>query len=144
MIARASRTSRWSVASLLIVLAVSAPGCFLFPHAEKNAPQPPKEEVGPGKQGPVQPGPGYASQRPEDLLRPGAVHAIEQALMEKGYLAPDSRQTLDEPVRDALARFQRDNEIAATGFPDSKTLTTLGFDPGKVYQPPQEVPETKD
>ena len=115
--------------------------CFFFSHAEKTAPQPQSQLTGPGQQVPTEPGPGFAVQAPEDLLRPGAVHSIDQALMEKGYLSPNSRQTLDPPTRDALARFQRDNGLAATGFPDAETLRKLGFSPDKIYLPPQSIPE---
>ncbi len=128
---------------VLLALAATAPGCFLFSHSRKQAPHPVAAPVQPGQQPPVQPGPGFAVQTPEDLLRPGAVHSIEQALMERGYLAPNTRRTLTEADQDAIARFQRDNGLPATGYPDESTLKKLGFDPAKVFLQPQEVPEAK-
>ena len=72
---------------------------------------------------------------PAGLLKPHAVHAIQEKLVAKGRLSAD-RQTgvLDEPTRDALRDFQRESNLPATGMPDDVTAQKLGLGPGNIFR----------
>ncbi len=121
--------------AVLLAALFAASGCF---HARKEAPRQqsgaPPIVGSPGQPVPPQPGPGYTVRTPESLFVPGAVELMKVALMQKGYLNPDRQLTLDPAIQDAIVRFQRDNNLPATGYPDAATLKALGFDPEQLYK----------
>jgi hypothetical protein len=80
---------------------------------------------------------------PAKLLRPGAGRHIQEALRRKGILTQPDDEALGEATSDAIARLQRDNDLAATGFPDAETLKVLGLEPGEVYRSPPDEAETE-
>jgi peptidoglycan hydrolase-like protein with peptidoglycan-binding domain len=71
---------------------------------------------------------------PKSLLAEGEVGKIQQALEDRGYLAKQRRPgALDDATTKALREFQRDQDLAETGFPDRLTLQKLGLDPEEAY-----------
>lgn len=71
---------------------------------------------------------------PKALLAEGEIGKIQQALEDRGYLGKERRAgALDDPTTTALRKFQRDEDLAETGFPDRLTLQKLGLDPEKAY-----------
>jgi hypothetical protein len=70
---------------------------------------------------------------PEALLAEGAVGEIQRALAERRLLGKHQRGELDEPTSAAIRKFQKDEGLAQTGFPDRETLRRLGVDPEKAY-----------
>jgi hypothetical protein len=70
---------------------------------------------------------------PEALLAEGAVGDLQRALADRGLLGKHQRGELDPPTSAALQRFQKEEGLAATGFPDRETLRRLGIDPEKAY-----------
>jgi peptidoglycan hydrolase-like protein with peptidoglycan-binding domain len=67
---------------------------------------------------------------PVQVLAPGAVDTIAEALRKRGLLpaGPASGEALEKAVR----AFQESQGLAATGFPDQKTLSKLGLDPRSI------------
>jgi hypothetical protein len=60
---------------------------------------------------------------------------VTGALADRGLLArPSGGDTLDDAASAALRRFQADEGLAATGFPDRETLRRLGLSPAEVYR----------
>ncbi|HEX9050769.1 MAG TPA: peptidoglycan-binding domain-containing protein [Anaeromyxobacter sp.] len=71
---------------------------------------------------------------PKALLAEGEIAKLQEALARHGYLAPERRAgALDPPTTAAIRRFQRDEGLAETGFPDRLTLQKLGLDPEEAY-----------
>ncbi len=71
---------------------------------------------------------------PKALLAEGEIGKIQQALEDRGYLGKERRAgALDDPTTTALRKFQRDQDLAETGFPDRLTLQKLGLDPEEAY-----------
>jgi hypothetical protein len=71
---------------------------------------------------------------PKALLAEGEIGKVQEALSERGYLAKERRPgALDEPTTKALRKFQKDEGLAETGFPDRLTLQKLGLDPEQSY-----------
>jgi len=52
---------------------------------------------------------------------------VQQALKSRNYYTGEATGTLDQPTRDALARFQLDQKQPATGDADEPTVTALGM-----------------
>jgi hypothetical protein len=77
---------------------------------------------------------------PEALLAEGAVGKIQEALGERGYLGPHRRGELDDATSRALRKFQGDEGLAETGFPDRETLSRLGLDPDTAYGRAEDAP----
>jgi peptidoglycan hydrolase-like protein with peptidoglycan-binding domain len=79
---------------------------------------------------------------PEGLLADDAVAQLQRALARRGYLGEHREGDLDAATSAALRRFQRDEGLATTGFPDRETLQKLGVDPEHAYRrarkPPRE------
>jgi hypothetical protein len=77
---------------------------------------------------------------PAKFLRPGAGRQLQEALRKKGILTQPDAEALGETTSDALSRFQQENDLAATGFPDAETLRRLDLDPDQIYRsPPSEA-----
>lgn len=71
---------------------------------------------------------------PKALLAKGEIGKLQEALERRGYLGKERRPgVLDDPTTTALRRFQRDEQLADTGFPDRLTLQKLGLDPEEAY-----------
>ncbi len=70
---------------------------------------------------------------PEALLAEGAVGRIQRALAARGLLQGHREGELDTPTSAALRKFQRDEGLAATGFPDRETVRRLGIEPEEAY-----------
>jgi hypothetical protein len=68
---------------------------------------------------------------PEALLAPGAEHEIRQRLVAGGFLARDAS---DAATREGVRRFQRAQDLPATGVPDAETVKRLGLDPDKTFR----------
>lgn len=116
-------------------------GCFHTRHVAKEeggAGAPAKTEQGenphpaPGRV-PARGGRPTIAAEPEGLMNPGALRRIQAALRSKGYLREPSGR-MDEATSVGLRRFQRDQDLAATGAPDRETLERLGIDPNSVYR----------
>jgi hypothetical protein len=70
---------------------------------------------------------------PEALLAEGAVSEIQRALARRGLLGRHAEGELDDATAAALRRFQKEEGLAQTGFPDRETLRRLGVDPEGAY-----------
>lgn len=98
------------------------------PGAKREAPDEPAEKGVPPEGGRPR-----VPAAPEALLAPGAVSEIQRALADRGYLGSHRRGELDSATSDALRKFQAEEELAETGFPDRETLSRLGIDPRAAY-----------
>jgi peptidoglycan hydrolase-like protein with peptidoglycan-binding domain len=83
------------------------------PAAEESA------EVGPARVPPT----------PQALLGARKVARVQAALAKRGYLGAHRQGELDAATRKAVHRFQDDQGLARTGFPDRETLERLGVHP---------------
>ncbi|HET8540470.1 MAG TPA: peptidoglycan-binding domain-containing protein [Anaeromyxobacter sp.] len=70
---------------------------------------------------------------PKALLADGAIRTIQEALAARGLLGRHRSGELDGPTTGAIREFQRDQDLAETGFPDRLTLQKLGIDPEEAY-----------
>jgi len=71
----------------------------------------------------------------EGLLQPDGPRLIQEKLAEKGYLAKDHHTNeLDKETAAALRKFQGDQEVAQTGYPDRETVRKLGLTIAKVFK----------
>lgn len=70
---------------------------------------------------------------PKALLAEGEIGKIQDALAQRGYLEQHHPGALDDPTTKAIRRFQKDEGLAETGFPDRLTLQELGLDPEEAY-----------
>jgi putative peptidoglycan binding protein len=66
----------------------------------------------------------------DDMPRPNSREKLAQALRAKGFLAPDAPK--ETQLGESLRRFQRNEGLEETGFPDDDTLRRLGIDPRTV------------
>jgi hypothetical protein len=71
---------------------------------------------------------------PAGLLAPGGARRIQEALAARGHLGTARSDAIDDATSAALRRFQQEEGLAATGFPDRETLRRLGLAPGDVYE----------
>jgi hypothetical protein len=77
---------------------------------------------------------------PAGLLQPGAITAVQDKLVGRGYLdSSDRSEKLDGRTEKALRNFQRDQGLPATGAPDDLTVQKLGLSPRDVFRgaPPE-------
>jgi peptidoglycan hydrolase-like protein with peptidoglycan-binding domain len=95
---------------------------------EREAPDEPSEKGVPPAEGRPR-----VPAAPEALLAEGAVGEIQRALADRGLLGKHQQGELDGPTSAAIRRFQQEEELAQTGFPDRETLRRLGIDPEKAY-----------
>jgi peptidoglycan hydrolase-like protein with peptidoglycan-binding domain len=70
---------------------------------------------------------------PEALLAEGAVTELQEALTDRGLLGKHAPGELDEATSKALRKFQAEQGLAETGFPDRETVARLGLDPDDAY-----------
>jgi hypothetical protein len=74
------------------------------------------------------------STSPVGLLKPGAAKRIQEQLAGQGALPADQvTGQLDGPTRSALARFQAEHQLPATGDPDDATVKKLGLDAADIF-----------
>jgi peptidoglycan hydrolase-like protein with peptidoglycan-binding domain len=72
---------------------------------------------------------------PAGLLRPDALRRIQEKLVSSGKLeSAHTSGALDAPTREALRRFQSENQLPATGAPDDATVAKLGLAPAEVFR----------
>ncbi|HEX4461185.1 MAG TPA: peptidoglycan-binding domain-containing protein [Polyangia bacterium] len=81
--------------------------------------------------------PQVASERPVrttpgGMLDPKSMRMLQGALNRHGVNTPTSGQ-LDDETQASLRKFQRREQMAATGMPDFDTLRKLGLDPKTIY-----------
>lgn len=122
-------------AGVLLAGAVAALGCRATQHVKE--PTASGEEPRRGAARPAFPsraGRPRVPATPGGLLAPDAVGEIQEALARRGHLAGHRRGELDGATSAAIRRFQREQGLAQTGFPDRETLTRLGVDPERVYR----------
>ena len=74
------------------------------------------------------PGDVPVSTTPAGLLAPGAEDKIRDKLAAAGFAA-DGKST-----KEALRRFQKANDLPATGIPDHETVKKLGLDPNETFR----------
>jgi hypothetical protein len=104
---------------------------------EKKEPQAEEAKPRPSSQKPHKPAPSGdpnevpVATGPEALLTPGADHEIRQRLVAGGFLARDAS---DAATREGIRRFQRAQDLPATGVPDAETVKRLGLDPDKTFR----------
>ena len=73
---------------------------------------------------------------PDKLFLPGALRRIQEIMAQKGYLKQFEEEPLGSRTQSAIASFQDDHDLAATGFPDGLTIRKLGLTPDEVYKKP--------
>jgi putative peptidoglycan binding protein len=59
-------------------------------------------------------------------VAPGTIKSLQRALRVRNYYTGDASGTLDQPTRDAIARFQLDQGQLGTGDADEPTVQALG------------------
>jgi peptidoglycan hydrolase-like protein with peptidoglycan-binding domain len=74
-------------------------------------------------------GPARVPPTPQAVLGARTVSKLQSALGRRGYLARHREGRLDAATRRAVRRFQADEGLARTGFPDRETLSRLEIDP---------------
>ena len=70
---------------------------------------------------------------PEALLAPGAEDKIRERLVAGGFLATDADKS-NGATRGGIRRFQKAQDLPATGVPDAETVKRLGLDPDKTFR----------
>ena len=60
------------------------------------------------------------------MTTPETIKGVQQALKTRNYYTGEATGELDQPTRDALARFQLDQKQLATGDADEPTISALG------------------
>jgi hypothetical protein len=78
---------------------------------------------------------------PKALLSEAEIGRIQDALRDRGYLGAHRRGALDDATTTALRKFQRQQDLAETGFPDRLTIQELGLDPERSYGKVSEEPK---
>lgn len=68
------------------------------------------------------------STSPAGLLAPGADDKIRDKLAAAGFAADG------KSMKGGLRRFQRANDLPATGIPDHETVKKLGLDPNEIFR----------
>jgi peptidoglycan hydrolase-like protein with peptidoglycan-binding domain len=96
--------------------------------AKPHSPSQPRKAAPAGDPGAVP-----VASAPEALLAPGADHEIRQRLVAGGFLAGDAGPS-DAATREGIRRFQRAQDLPATGVPDAETVKRLGLDPDKTFR----------
>jgi peptidoglycan hydrolase-like protein with peptidoglycan-binding domain len=77
---------------------------------------------------------------PSSLVTAGAVRQLKEALQSRGFLkSPSPGPEIDAETSNALRKFQQEEGLAATGFPDQETLRRLDIDAAEAYRAAPEV-----
>ena len=127
---RAPHAPTLAVAALLVAAACR--------HAQRAPAGEGTEVTQPGRQGTsgVKPGPERprVPPSPQGLLAPDAIREAQGALAARGLLGEHRAGEVDAATSAALRKFQAQEGLASTGFPDRDTLQRLGVDPEKAYR----------
>jgi peptidoglycan hydrolase-like protein with peptidoglycan-binding domain len=83
---------------------------------------------------PPRPGGPPVSGAPSGLLAPDAARRVQDALRSKGLYDREPTGKVDSATTDAIRRFQREQGLVETGWPDYETVRKLGLDPDTVYR----------
>jgi hypothetical protein len=102
--------------------ASKAPGATMSPSGEVQMPFDPEYPL--------------VVESPDKLFLPGALRRIQELMARKGYLKQFEEEPLGSRTQSAIASFQTDHDLAATGFPDGLTIRKLGFGPDEIYKKP--------
>ncbi len=70
---------------------------------------------------------------PTDALTHDGLISVEKALVVRGYL-DRQRPAFDERVKDAMAKFQKQEGLPSTGAPDRETIRRLGLHTEDVFK----------
>jgi peptidoglycan hydrolase-like protein with peptidoglycan-binding domain len=83
---------------------------------------------------------------PSSLVTAGAARQLKEALHSRGFLRnPSPGPELDAATSEALRKFQQEEGLAATGFPDQETLRRLDIDATEAYRAaPEETRKDDD
>ena len=104
---------------------------------EQQAPKPSAGGKAGGKKGaelhPGNPDAVPVATAPDALLVPGAEREIRERLIAGGYLAADADKS-NGATRAAVRKFQKAQDLPATGVPDAETVKRLGLDPDKTFR----------
>src|SRR5687767_2701784 len=123
--------TRDQVFLILMVLGVSAPvDAQSKPDIGRDIPGPmtPRPHPGLPEEMPLPP-----TSRPAEIIeekmviKPSHIKLAQEALRARG-LNPGNDGKLDESTQEALAKFQKQNNLPATGVLDDKTAAKLGVD----------------
>jgi peptidoglycan hydrolase-like protein with peptidoglycan-binding domain len=72
---------------------------------------------------------------PSSLVTADAARQLKEELRNRGYLEkPSQGPDLDAATSNAIRKFQQEEGIAATGFPDQETLRRLDIDASSAYR----------
>lgn len=93
----------------------------------------PSRDEKPAAEASAESGPARVPRTPEALLGERTVTRVQEALSRRGYLGRHRAGDLDADTTAAVQRFQSDEGLARTGFPDRETLSRLGIDPDEAY-----------
>lgn len=130
------------LSALVAAAALGSASCSRVKHAERPAAPPSGSARSGGDKGGVPPRAGRPRipASPDALLGEDAVARIQRALADRHLLGEHEKGTLDAPTSSAIRKFQKEEELADTGFPDRETLRRLGIDPEAAYGRPAEKP----
>lgn len=109
--------------TVLALVAVLTSAC----HATVAAPKP-KMPTASRLTPKADPGRPQLAVSPAQTLTPKGMEKLASRLLEKGHWAGTSQPNRDD-IAIALKGFQKENKLAATGYPDTETLTRLGLTP---------------
>ena len=70
---------------------------------------------------------------PDALLLPGADEKIRERLIAGGFLPADADKSKGA-TRGGIQKFQKAQDLPATGVPDAETVKRLGLDPDKTFR----------
>jgi peptidoglycan hydrolase-like protein with peptidoglycan-binding domain len=62
-----------------------------------------------------------------DKISPDLINLLHERLIALGYLEARRKNRYDEVLREALSRFQTDNDLPQTDFLDHETIILLGI-----------------
>lgn len=131
-----TRTQATAVAVLLLAAGCrhpakvgtpAAPGAAEEKKAEKKGETPAQKGIPPEGDRPRIPS------SPKALIAEGEIAKLQDALAGRGYLGKHAPGALDDATTTALRKFQREQDLAETGFPDRLTIQKLGLDPEEAY-----------
>jgi putative peptidoglycan binding protein len=103
---------------------------FPRPQPDPGLPNPNNPERNPAfPEGNPSPRAGRSASEPDEqmVVTPNDIRMAQQALRTKGF-QPGNDGKLDEQTQEALAKFQKQNNLPATGVLDEKTAAKLGVD----------------
>jgi hypothetical protein len=109
-----------------VAMVVLCAGCL---HTQRTqSPAQSKEDTSEQRQGKRVAAPRPVGTTPESIVKNDGMKRIQKEL------GVSQSGELDEKTRNALEKFQRKHELAATGLPDLETVEKLGLDTNDVFQ----------